>query len=121
MKNSIKTTATNQISREQVGSSSGKFNARYTTKFKSKKRCSAFGKGVDITAGFGSKVRFCIAKLFEREIRISNWHLNMEVISCRRGYRAVNVIYFRGKQVKLLVSGGKLWMLCLVLGDNSIQ
>jgi len=41
----------------------------------------------------GGMARFHIVKLFEREIGISNWHLNMEVVCHRRAYRTENVPY----------------------------
>jgi hypothetical protein len=39
---------------------------------------------VNAAVGFGGRVRVHIVKLFEREIWISNWLFNMEVIGNRR-------------------------------------
>ncbi len=47
--------------------------------------------GVNAAVGVGGRVRFHIVKLCEREIGISNWQLNMEVIGNRRAHRAENI------------------------------
>ena len=42
--------------------------------------------GVDTAEDVGGMARFHIVKLSEREIGISNWHLNREVVRHRRAY-----------------------------------
>jgi hypothetical protein len=44
---------------------------------------------VNAAVGVGGRVRFHIVKLLEREIGISNWLFNMEVIGNRRAYRDI--------------------------------